>query len=664
MDAQVTGQFKEWLEQDGRYDLADRPTIEIDDAEYEKALTHCARLHADYNPQKADAWAKFVVAAKNRVSATTREVMGGDAANSLTRTAASVETLTKEFRNFKGEFQGIASGLGDVRSEVGSQTNTLTEGMSYQTKAVWIALDASAKLQDEYTSRIEKSVKDSTDALAGKITSETQALWNYNIEQSSRKRRHNIWTWIWRIALILAILSLLIPRSHAQGVTQIRAIDPSTGNPVNITGVTSCATSHNCLDVNIQGVAHVICDSGCSGGGGGGGTSSNFGAAFPTVGTAAGASNGTDMEPLLVDGSGNLKVVLSGTSPISGTVTANQGTANSAANAWPTLVTDGTNTLFTSGHAGYVQFPSAQAVTLTSTTITGTVSVTQGTSPWIVAGGGTAGSPGTAVLTIQGVGSGTPVPISGTVTATPTGIYEVSPTGAANTKTNPFFNALTDGTNVITAAISAYGSAPTGTEVMGVNAFITNTIPVTGTFFQATQPVSCATAATCPVTATIAASQTIAVTNVTASNLNAAVVGTGTAGSPAGNILTVQGVASMTPLLVTNTPSTSGGDSTNVQQALTTSAQVKSSAGQVMGYAISNPNAATTWFFYYNTTSAPTIGSTTNLIFEVGIPAGGTANVEWANGIPASSGIYVAVATTATGNTAPGTGLTITTMYK
>jgi len=45
-----------------------------------------------------------------------------------------------------------------------------------------------------------------------------------------------------------------------------------------------------------------------SAGGGGGGTSSNFGTAFPTAGTAAGASDGVDMQPLLVDGSGNLKV--------------------------------------------------------------------------------------------------------------------------------------------------------------------------------------------------------------------------------------------------------------------------------------------------------------------------------------------------------------------
>jgi len=38
-----------------------------------------------------------------------------------------------------------------------------------------------------------------------------------------------------------------------------------------------------------------------------------------------------------------------------------------------------------------------------------TVTANQGTSPWIVAGGGTAGSPGAAVLTVQGVGSGTAV---------------------------------------------------------------------------------------------------------------------------------------------------------------------------------------------------------------------------------------------------------------
>jgi hypothetical protein len=39
-----------------------------------------------------------------------------------------------------------------------------------------------------------------------------------------------------------------------------------------------------------------------------GGTSSTFGQAFPTTGTAVGASDGTNMQPLLVDGSGYLEV--------------------------------------------------------------------------------------------------------------------------------------------------------------------------------------------------------------------------------------------------------------------------------------------------------------------------------------------------------------------
>jgi hypothetical protein len=56
-------------------------------------------------------------------------------------------------------------------------------------------------------------------------------------------------------------------------------------------------------------------------GSGGGGTSSLFGAVFPLAGTAVGASDGTDMRPLLVDGSGNLKIAgsFSSTPPTSNT---------------------------------------------------------------------------------------------------------------------------------------------------------------------------------------------------------------------------------------------------------------------------------------------------------------------------------------------------------
>lgn len=58
-------------------------------------------------------------------------------------------------------------------------------------------------------------------------------------------------------------------------------------------------------------------------------------------------------------------------------------------------------------HVDVDNFPATQPVS-------GTVTALQGTSPWIVAGAGTAGSSGTAVLTIQGIAGGTSVPVTGT----------------------------------------------------------------------------------------------------------------------------------------------------------------------------------------------------------------------------------------------------------
>lgn len=57
--------------------------------------------------------------------------------------------------------------------------------------------------------------------------------------------------------------------------------------------------------LTIDSTGHLCTSGGSSGGGG---TSSNFNSAFPSVGTAVGMSNGTNMVPFLADGSGNLKV--------------------------------------------------------------------------------------------------------------------------------------------------------------------------------------------------------------------------------------------------------------------------------------------------------------------------------------------------------------------
>ena len=63
-----------------------------------------------------------------------------------------------------------------------------------------------------------------------------------------------------------------------------------------------------------------------------------------------GGSDGTNLRALATDNGGQLKVLIENTTPISGTVTANQGTPNSAANSWPVEITDGTNVLGTPAH--------------------------------------------------------------------------------------------------------------------------------------------------------------------------------------------------------------------------------------------------------------------------------------------------------------------------
>ena len=111
-----------------------------------------------------------------------------------------------------------------------------------------------------------------------------------------------------------------------------------------------------------------------------------------------------------LDGSGNLAGLVSGA-----------GTAATALRV--ELPTDGTGVLATVGAVTSITNPVAVTGPLTDTQLRATAvpvslasapstSVTQGTSPWITAGGGTAGTAATGVATIQGIASMTPVQVS------------------------------------------------------------------------------------------------------------------------------------------------------------------------------------------------------------------------------------------------------------
>jgi hypothetical protein len=121
----------------------------------------------------------------------------------------------------------------------------------------------------------------------------------------------------------------------------------------------------------------------------------------------------------------------------------------------------------------------AQQVTNTAATVVFNEVVTLGD-----AGSGNVGSVLASGAQLVEPGGVNTQPVSGTITANAgTGTLAVNlaqVAGAAPSATNPEFVRLTDGTTAITAAVSAWGVAPTGTEVQGVNSnvFVAGTLAV------------------------------------------------------------------------------------------------------------------------------------------------------------------------------------------
>src|SRR5579864_26270 len=193
-------------------------------------------------------------------------------------------------------------------------------------------------------------------------------------------------------------------------------------------------------------------------------------------------------------------------------------------------VTQSTSPWVVSGTITANQGTSPWVVSLASTTITGTVAVTQSTSPWIVAGSGTAGTAATGVVTVQGIASMTPLLVTATFSAPQHVIVDsgtlttVSTVTAVTSITNPvavtgtFFQAtqpVSIASGQVASGAFASGSIASGAIASGAIASgaIAAGAAAAGAFADGSVFVRSNAAATFPVTATIAAAQTIAVTN-------------------------------------------------------------------------------------------------------------------------------------------------------
>lgn len=101
---------------------------------------------------------------------------------------------------------------------------------------------------------------------------------------------------------------------------------------------------------------------------------------------------------------------------------------------------------------------------------------------------------------------------------------------------------------------------------------------------------------------------------------------TGTAGSPAGGVSTVQGQAGMTPVAITRSAISTGGATLSGTQstASTNATSVKASAGTLCGGHAINTTGTIYYLRFYNLATAPTPSSATGYVLTVPVPANTT----------------------------------------
>jgi hypothetical protein len=377
------------------------------------------------------------------------------------------------------------------------------------------------------------------------------------------------------------------------------------------------------------------------------------GSAVPVAADFLGADNGSGIlvglkattNGLKVDGSAVTQPVsgtvavsnFPATQPISGTVTANAGSGTFAVSAASLPLPSGAST-------------SAKQPAL-----------------------GTAGSASADVITVQGIasmtalkvdGSAVTQPVSGTVTANAgSGTFAVSGTVAVS---NSFaLDASVTGLQVSQASTT---SGQKGTLVQGA---VTTAAPTYTT--AQTNPLSLTTAgalrvdgsaATQPVSGTITANAGSGTMAVSAASLplpsgastSAKQPALGTAGSASADVITVQGIASMTALQVQQKPATSGGLGLPFSASVTaTKQQVKATAGNVYGWQVINNTAALAYVQVFNLASASVTVGTTVPDYVIACPGNSTTgagnSIFLDLAISHTVGITIAATTSRTGST-------------
>lgn len=371
------------------------------------------------------------------------------------------------------------------------------------------------------------------------------------------------------------------------------------------------------------------------------------------------------------------------------------------------------------GNVNITQVNGNTALAGAGATGTGSLRVTAAQDTTTIAGSapGTAGTPSTNVVSVQGVSGGTAQPVSGTVAATQSGTWNITnvsgtvslPTGAATSAlqpTNAAQGSTTSGQTghlvmgAVTTAAPTYTTtqtSPLSLDTAGnlrVNVIAgggtggTSVAQGSTTAGQNVSPMGCRTLTSAPTDTTAQTNMpscdtagALRVNVTTATGVAQASTTSGQTVSPIGCRTLTSAPTDTTAqtnmpwcttagsLTVQEVPGTAGGLSTydgpSAAVVTNTAVAAKASAGQLYGWAIGGTgNSAACYMQVFDlATGSVTLGTTAPKL-SVAIPAGSGSNQNFASGIAFATAITVAATTTRTGSTACTVGLDVNLLYK
>lgn len=234
-----------------------------------------------------------------------------------------------------------------------------------------------------------------------------------------------------------------------------------------------------------------------------------------------------------------------------------------------------------------------------------------------------------------------PVLIAGTTDGTATGLVAVPKVTAGGVMS-------VDGSSVTQPISAASLPLPSGAATSAAQTTMATNQTSGGQKTQITDSSGNAAVVTAASTTSPATDRSLSVTLNAGSN---GLITPGTAGTPGSQVITMQGIASMTPILQKLSPSASSVDGITPTASGSAGASLvlKASAGNFYSGSAVNTTATAGFCLIVNATSAPTTGSVvTPLMFAV-LPANGSCSLGVDSGIPSvfSTGITFLVSSNA-----------------